>query len=80
MTVWNKVDGFFAGAFWKLRIVKVILKIPLSTAWLQLSGDDIHICTNGHLLRECCWCSMMMMMIANFDILKMSFKHVNEVN
>ena len=42
MTVWNKVDGFFAGAFWKLRIVKVILKIPLSTAWLQLSGDNNH--------------------------------------
>ena len=43
MIVWNKVDRvFFAGAFWKLRIAKVILKIPLSTAWLLLSGDTKH--------------------------------------
>ena len=45
MIVWIKVDRvFLAGVFLKLRIVKVILKIPLSTAWLQLSGDNKHNC------------------------------------
>ena len=43
MIVRIKVDRvFLAGVFLKLRIVKVILKIQLSTAWLQLLGDNKH--------------------------------------
>ena len=68
MTVWTKVDGFFAGAFWKLRIVKVILKIPLSTAWLQLSGDNKHICGEEGVADVQC----KIMLIADVDIMKMT--------